>query len=161
MSIPTYSLIGKRVEKLKLSLDILKSNRAITVILDASGTKICGEEEWKVKIHGRSTPRKWVKLHLAVDAETCEIVAECITQSTVADSSVTKKLLDKVPGKIEVVMGDGAYDRSGCREVIKKTKAKALIPPPRNARYRGTSSERDQAIAAIRWLGGDKEAKSI
>jgi len=52
-------------------------------------------------------------------------------------------------------------NRSGCREVIKKRKAKALIPPPRNARYRGTSSERDQAIAAIRGLGGDKEAKSI
>jgi len=52
-------------------------------------------------------------------------------------------------------------NRSGSREVIKKRKAKALIPPPRNARYRGTSSERDQAIAAIRGLSGDKKAKSI
>jgi len=78
---------------LNLSLDILKSNRAITVILDASGAKICGEGEWKVKIHGQSTPRKWVKLHLAVDAETGEIVAECTTQSTVADSSITKKAI--------------------------------------------------------------------
>lgn len=161
VAIPTYSLICKRVEGLSIALDALKSNRAITVLLDASGAKICGEGEWKVKIHGRSVPRKWVKLHLAVDSETGEIVAECTTKATVADSAVTKKLLDKVPGKINVVMADGAYDRSSSREVIKKRKAKALIPPPKNARYRGTNSERDQAIAVIRGLGGDKEARSI
>lgn len=161
ITIPTYSLICKRVEKLNIELETLRSNRAITVLLDASGVKICGEGEWKVKIHGRSASRKWVKLHLAVDPETGEIVAECTTKGTIADSAVTKKLLDKVPSKIKVVMADGAYDRSVSREAIKKTKAKALIPPPRNARYGGTHSEKDQAIAAIRGLGGDKEAKSI
>jgi len=101
------------------------------------------------------------KRTIAVDAETGEIVAECTTEATVADSAVSQKLLDKIPGKIKLVMADGAYDRSSCREVIKKRKAKALIPPPKNARYRGTDSERDQAIAAIRGLGGDKEARSI
>ena len=161
VAIPSYSLICKRVESLSIELETLRSNKAITVLLDASGAKICGEGEWKVKIHGRSAPRKWVKLHLAVDAETGEIVAECTTGATVADSSVTKRLLDQVPGKIGVVMADGAYDRSSSREVIKRRKAKALIPPPRNARYRGTDSERDQAIVAIRGLGGDKEARSL
>lgn len=161
IALPTYSLICKRVAGLNIELDVLKSKRAITVLLDASGAKICGEGEWKVKIHGRSAPRKWVKVHLAVDSETGEIIAECTTPATVADSSMTKYLLDKVPGKIKAVMADGAYDRSSSREVIKKRKAKALIPPPKNARYRGADSERDMAIAAIRGLGGDKEARSV
>ncbi len=36
-------------------------------------------------------PEKWVKLHIAIDAETQKIVAEVTTESTVADSSMTKR----------------------------------------------------------------------
>lgn len=159
--IPTYSLICKRIDRLQLNLPKLAANRSVEIILDASGAKICGEGEWKVKIHGRGRPRKWVKLHIAVDAETQEILAEVTTESTVADSSMTKKLLGAIRGKVKVVIADGAYDRSSSREAIKQMKSKALIPPPKNARYRYTNSERDQAIAAIKGLGGDKEARSI
>lgn len=159
--IPTYSLICKRVGSLKLELPKERAERSLVIILDASGAKICGEGEWKVKIHGRGRPRKWVKLHIAIDAETQEIVSECTTESIVADSAVTRRLLKGVPGKIKQVLADGAYDRSSSRDTIKQMKAKALIPPPKNARYRGTNSERDQAIAVIRGLGGDKEARSI
>jgi len=160
-SIPTYSLICKRVSRLRLTLPKPTTDRPLVVILDASGAKICGEGEWKVKIHGRGRPRKWVKLHIAIDAESQEIVSEFTTESTMADSAMTKKLLNAVPNKTKVVIADGAYDRSSSREAIKQRQAKALIPPPKNARYRGTRSERDLAIAVIRGLGGDKEARSI
>lgn len=159
--IPTYSLICKRVATLKLELPKLQSNRSLVVILDASGAKVYGEGEWKVKIHGRGRPRKWVKVHIAVDAETQEIIAECTTESAVADSIVAKRLLDAVPGKIKSVLADGAYDKKSGRDAVKGVGARELIPPPRNARYRRTDSDRDQAIAAIRGLGGDLEARSI
>ena len=159
--IPTYSLICKRVATLKLELPKLQTNRSIVVILDASGAKVLGEGEWKVKLHGRGRPRKWVKVHIAIDAETQEIVAECTTTSNVADSTVAKRLLNKVPAKIKGVLADGAYDKKSGRDAVKSVRAKELIPPPRNARYRGTDSDRDQAIAAIRGLGGDLEARSI
>ena len=144
-----------------MSLPKQSPNRPLVVILDASGAKICGEGEWKVKIHGRGRPRKWVKLHIAIDAETQEVVAECTTEGTVADSAMTKQLISSASGKVRLVIADGADDRRSSRGVIKQFKAKALIPPPKNARYRGSSSERDQAIAAIKGLGGDKEARSI
>ncbi len=48
------------------------------------------------KFLGRGRPRKWVKVHIAVDAETQEIVAECTTESSVADSTVAKRLLGRV-----------------------------------------------------------------
>ena len=159
--LPTYSLICKRAGKLNVSLPKIERMGGMIVILDGSGSKVCGEGEWKRKIHGRGRPRKWVKLHIALDAETQEIVAESTTESNVADSSVTKRLLDKIPGKIKTVIADGAYDRHSAREVIKKRKARGLIPPPKNARYKRTDSERDEAIAIIRGLGGDKEARSL
>ena len=158
--VPTYSLICKRVAKLQLSMLIFNKGHH-TVLLDSSGMKIYGEGEWKVKIHGKGRPRKWVKVHIAVDEKTGEIVSECTTTSHVADSSVVKELLDKVPGRIKCVIADGAYDRKSVRDVLIKRKAKGLIPPPKNARYRRSGSDRDEAIAAIRGLGGDKEARSI
>jgi hypothetical protein len=161
LSMPSYSLICKRVGDLNLSLPILNSRKAVVIILDASGAKVCGEGEWKVKIHGRGRPRKWVKLHIAIDAASQEILAEHTTESNTADGSMTEKLCNKVRGKIKLVLADGAYDGKKSREAIRKRNAQALIPPPKNARYRGTNSERDQAIAVIRGLGGDKEAKSI
>jgi len=36
----------------------LQSAYSVVVILDASGIKICGEEEGKVKVYGKERPRK-------------------------------------------------------------------------------------------------------
>jgi hypothetical protein len=102
-----------------------------------------------------------VKLDIAVDADTQEIVAECTTGSSVSDSNLAKRLLDAVPGKITSVLADGAYDKKSARYAVKRIAAKELIPPPINARYKRTNSDRDQAIAIIRGLGGDLEAKPM
>lgn len=160
LEVPTYSLICKRVGRLELTLPRLSSRRPHTVILDGSGMKVVGEGEWKVKIHGKSKPRKWIKIHIAVDARTQEIVAEVTTESNVADSCMTESLLDQVPNTVQTVIADGAYDRNQSREAIRKKKAKALIPPPKNARVKG-STERDFSILAIQGLGGGDEAKSL
>lgn len=160
MEIPTYSLICKRVAKLEISLPKLNRRHPHTLILDASGMKTGGEGEWKVKIHGKSKPRKWIKIHIAIDARTQEIVAEVTTESNVADSTMTGHLLDQVPNFTKQVIADGAYDRTQSREAIRKKKAQALIPPPKNARIKG-STERDLSILEIQGLGGDEEARSI
>lgn len=160
LEIPTYSLICKRVGQLELALPKLSCRRPQTVILDASGMKVVGEGEWKIKIHGKSKPRKWIKIHVAIDAKTQEIVAEVTTESNVADCRMTELLLDQVPDSVDEVIADGAYDRTQSREAIQKKKAKALIPPPKNARVKG-SNERDLSILEIQGLGGDEEARTI
>ncbi|MBL4557801.1 MAG: transposase [Rhodobacteraceae bacterium] len=35
--------------------------------VDATGLKVYGEGEWKVRVHGKDKRRVWRKLHLAVD----------------------------------------------------------------------------------------------
>lgn len=161
VSLPTYSSICKRVGALKLCLPVSQTSRPLCVLIDASGVKICGEGEWKTKIHGRGRPRRWMKLHIAINADTQEIIAECTTDGHTADSSMTRKLLHRVPGKIQTVVADGAYDRTSSRQVIKDLKAKALIPPPKNARYQQSDNERDVSIATIQGFGGDLKARSI
>jgi len=159
LKIPTYSLICKRAQKMKMPK--LSHRRPEIIILDASGVKVAGEGEWKVRIHGKSKRRKWIKIHIAIDAKTQEVVAELTTEGYVADSSVTELLLDQVHGSVKTVMADGGYDRAQSREVIRQKKLKALIPPPRNARHRRKNDDRDRAISEIKGLGGDEDARRL
>ena len=161
LRIPTFSLICKRAKALGKKLPMLSSKRPAVILLDSSDIKILGEGEWKVKIHGRGRPRKWLKLHIAVDANSQEIVGELLTTAHVADSAVVGALLSQTSKSVKLVIADGAYDRTQARNAIKNRNACALIPPPRNARYRGTGSQRDQAVPDISSLGGDLAGRSL
>lgn len=161
MRVPTYSLICRRASHLQKLLPNLSSSRPKTVILDASGIKTVGEGEWKVKVHGRGRPRKWIKMHIGLDPRTQEVVAEITTLSSTGDAAMTDQLLEKSGKGVKTVIADGAYDRETSRNSIEERGAKALIPPPKNARFRGDGGERDEALKVIRGLGGDRQAKSI
>lgn len=161
MKIPTYSLTCKRAQKLCKRLPKLSSRRASTIIVDASGLKIFGEGEWKVKIHGKGRPRKWIKLHVAIDANTQEIVAEVSTESSAGDGSVFPIVFGQIKHRVREVIGDGAYDGQEIRQAIRDRRGRSLIPPPKHAVCRGDDPDRDRAVREIRGLGGDLVAKSI
>jgi hypothetical protein len=61
------------------------------------------------KRHGRAR-RSWRKLHLAIDAETGEIVANLLTDNGADDTSEVPRLLEQVEGEIASYIADGAYD---------------------------------------------------
>ena len=51
------------------------------------GLKVYGEGEWEVKIHGTDGKRRmWRKLHLAVNADTNDIIAVELSLSHVTDT---------------------------------------------------------------------------
>ena len=161
INLPTYSLTCKRAVKLHLNLPKLSAARPHTVIIDSSGIKIAGEGEWKVKVHGKGRPRKWIKLHVAIDANTQEIVAELTTDSSTGDPTAFPALFAQVPTRAKKVVADGAYDSGDIRGIIKKQGGQPLIPPPKNGVCNGIDIERDQAVLDISFLGGDKLARSI
>jgi hypothetical protein len=90
--LPTYSLICKRASKLEALLPKLSSRRPKVVLIDATGIKVYGEGEWKVKIHGASKRRTWIKLHIAVDEKTQEIIHLEITNGHEADCKIGPKI---------------------------------------------------------------------
>jgi len=159
--IPTYSLVCKRAKALCNQLPQLSSRRPSTIIVDATGIKVLGEGEWKVKIHGKGRPRKWIKLHVAIDANTQEIVAEVSTDASVGDGSAFPAVFGQIKHRVRTVIGDGSYDGREIRQAIQDRKGRALIPPPKHAVCGGYDSDRDQAVCDIRALGGDIVAKSI
>jgi hypothetical protein len=159
--IPTYSLVCKKAKELALSLPKLSSRRPKVVLIDSSGIKVMGEGEWKRKIHGIGRPRKWLKVHIAVDENSQEIVSEILSECWVADSAMVDTLLEATGNSVKTVKADGAYDRKCVRNTTKKRGARLLTPPPRNARIHGIYPDRDTAISIIGGLGGDKVARSL
>ena len=114
--------------------------------------KFTKEGEWKVKMHGKSKRRKWLKIHSAVDPGSGEMLAETTTLSNIHDGEALGTVLSQVPRSIKSILADGAYDGKRCRDMIKSKGAEALIPPPKNARIHNKDSGRDDAIRIIRRL---------
>ena len=79
------------------------------LVIDSTGLKLFGQGEWDAEKHGRAR-RSWRKLHLAVDADTGEIVACVLTDNGADDAGEVPALLGQVEGEIASVTADGAYD---------------------------------------------------
>lgn len=156
IKLPSYSVICRRAPELGALLPKLSRRRPQVIMLDATGVKIFGEGEWKVKIHGKTKRRKWIKIHIAVDASTQEIIHLEMTEGTVADCEIGPKLITSCPSSAKLYLGDGGYDTRRCRTAIKSKGAKALIPPRKNAKKDPKQKERNRGISERRGLGLDE-----
>ena len=45
------------------------------LLIDSTGLKMYGEGEWLEEKHGKRSRRRWRKLHLAIDANSHDVVA--------------------------------------------------------------------------------------
>lgn len=155
IDIPDYTSLAKRASQLGILLDVRKHSGAIDVVVDSTGLKVFGEGEWKMRKHGKTKRRTWRKLHLAVNPDTHEIVAESMTANSCHDADQTDALLNQVKARMGKFYGDGAYDQHKTYKTLKKRRIKAIIPPRRNAKIsrRGSRLARDVAIRAIRRCG--------
>jgi hypothetical protein len=154
LAVPDYTTLCRRQASLKPGLAVTPTTDARYLLIDSTGLKIFGESEWKMRTHGKGKRRTWRKLHLAIDAQTREIVATRLTEATIHDAQVLPDLMLQVAGKIRKVSADGAYDTWECRYEIHAREAQANIPPRENAAETGAvdvppAAERDQAIQEI------------
>lgn len=159
LEIPDYTSLAKRAAKLGISLDVRRHTGAIDVVVDSTGLKVFGEGEWKMRKHGKSKRRTWRKLHLAINPDTQEIVAETLTENSCDDASQTGPLLNQVPGRTGKFHGDGAYDKWKVYGELDQRGTRAIIPPQRNAKIKQHGNaksrplSRDEAIREIRRHG--------
>ena len=131
---PDYSVLSRRQSSLIIPDCHGRSDKPVHLVVDASGIKIYGEGEWKMRQHGKEKRRTWRKLHIAVDEKTQQILMSVITDANVHDGEVLSLLL---PSQSKVnciqVTGDGAYDSHNCYEAAIKIGAEPCFPPRINA----------------------------
>src|SRR4051812_20616309 len=155
---PDYTTLCRRAATVRITLP-KEATGPLHLVLDSTGLKVYGEGEWKVRQHGYSKRRAWLKLHLAVDPQTHEIRAAMVTEPGVTDAETVPALLDQVEDPIERAAGDGAYDRRVVYDALDRRSARAVVPPRRDAKIQrhGNSSgprlARDENLRRIRQIG--------
>jgi hypothetical protein len=160
LPVPDHSTLSKRGKKLKVKLP-KNASQSLNIVMDSTGLKIYGEGEWKVRMHGVSKRRTWLKLHIGANPKGGEIQAVLLTKNQVSDDQAVEKLLDQIEPIILDFAADGAYDK---RKVYDRLNAHSpdvniLIPPRKNARiwkHGNTKVERlkrDENLRSIRKHG--------
>lgn len=138
----------------------------IHVLVDSTGLKIYGAGQWLEEKHGSKSRRGWRKLHLAVDANSGEIIAHSLTDQEAGDASQLEPLLDQIHEEIGQFTADGAYDGAPTYDVVLRHSAgaKVIIPPRSNAVERPIAQaccQRDDHIASMQIDGRLKWQTSI
>lgn len=164
LNTPCYTQICKRAKK--LSLRPLSCRKRVTdIVFDASGLKVYGEGEWKVRSYGFSKRRKWMKIHIGINPETQEILLSELTENHSDDTKIAIDLLKEAPFPIDKVYGDGLYGAEKLYRELWKRNSVPIIPIKKNVRYRQPGKPwmiyRDKQLSEIEGLGGDDLARSL
>lgn len=170
--VPDYTTLSRRQKNLNIDISIpFKSNKNLSIAVDSTGLKVYGEGEWKVKKHGAGKHRTWLKLHLAVNVQTQEILLAHLTSNVIHDA---QGAIDMFSNRVEKenisnFYGDGAYDNFKLREFLPSS-SKQIIPPPKNAVVKkGTPKksvpdyliQRNEAIERQKKIGSKEWKKEI
>ena len=126
------------------------------LVIDSTGLKLFGQGEWDEEKHGRAR-RSWRKLHLAVNADTGEIVAGMLTDNAADDAGQVPALLGQIEGAITSVTADGAYDGEPVYQVVithQSDPVPDIVIPPRasavpSAQSAEAQSQRDHHLRII------------
>lgn len=145
---PDYSLVSKRAKTVNISIKTPTRGEIEHLVIDATGLKVFGEGEWKVRQHGADKRRVWRKLHLAADSVTHEIICADLSLSGTTDAQALPGLINQTHRKIKQASADGAYDVCYCHDALMKKKIRPLIPPRNGAQYWPDKyHERNHAVA--------------
>lgn len=163
--IPDYSQMSRRAKTLEFPLKRFNKDEPLDIVVDSTGLKVYGEGEWKVRKHGWSKHRTWRKLHLGIDPNRQEILAEVLTDNSVDDAETVGDLLKQVPNNIKSFRGDGAYDKTKVRKLLAERDVVQIIPPQHNAVVRKipspTLNQRDESIKRIAAIGRTKWKQEV
>ena len=160
IEVPHYSTFCRRAGALAVpKLPRPAGGGPLHLAIDATGLKVHGEGEWKVRVHGKGKRRVWRKLHLGVDTLTGAIVAHALTPSETHDGAELEGLLAELEGPIAAVYGDGAYDAFDIHSAVLARGAQPVIPPRKGAAIRpppglkNPPPTRGAAVARIAEIG--------
>lgn len=117
---PSYGHICKRINRLNIDIKRDKTDDDyddddLIISIDSTGIKVTNRGQWMAEKWNKQNKRGYLKIHVAVDVKTKEILALEVTDEKVHDSKMLKKLVNNIldnadKKKRKSVLADGAYD---------------------------------------------------
>lgn len=163
------STLSRRRRTLPVQVPVRAGAAPRHLVVDSTGLKLYGEGEWKVRQHGWTCHRRWLKVHLALDEATSELRSVAVSTNDVTDGEVLSTLLAGEAAPLRQVTGDGGYDTWRCWDAVaaRPERPRAVFPPLRgrggpgrhrarirqHGNSRRTPLDRDQHIRRIRAIG--------
>lgn len=149
LRIPDHTSLSRRAKTLNVVIPCRTQAAPLHIVIDSTGLKVYGEGEWKVRQHGVSKRRTWIKVHLAVDSAILDVVAVEVTTPEWTDADVFEGLLEQIEGDIDQISADGAYDTCAVYEAASQRNARLIVPPRDNAIPWEEGHPRTEALAHI------------
>ncbi|MCJ7469917.1 IS5 family transposase [Candidatus Bathyarchaeota archaeon] len=135
---PDYTTIWWRISKMRVDLaSSVALDKDVTIAVDSSGIKVSNRGEW---IHKKwKVKRGFIKIHIAVDTKTKQILAIEVTREDVGDGRMLKRLVDGSSSKavLKGVVADGAYDSKSNFRMLADRGIDPLIRVRKNASFKG------------------------
>jgi hypothetical protein len=162
-SSPHYSTLCRRAKTLVITWGATHPKEPLHVLVDSTGVQVLGEREWKEKRYGVPNCRyqTWRKLHIAIDANTQDILAASMTKSTAFDAIQLPILMDQIMSPIEQISADGAYDKVMCYEKAYQIGARPIFPPQVKAAVQRNKYKKNPALfvrdKAVLTVGGEDD----
>ncbi|QTO52675.1 IS5 family transposase [Burkholderia latens] len=158
LPVPDHTTLSRRAKRRPALSVAPLPNGPLDVLIDSTGLQAYGAGQWLQEKHGVKSRRRWRKLHLAVDADTGQIVAHTLTDQHGDDPSQVAPLLEQIPGELGRFIADGAYDGAPTYQTVTRHSASArIVIPPRATAVRscetGPPTQRDHHLEAIATQG--------
>jgi transposase len=97
------------------------------IIIDSTGVRLSNKGEWMAKRHKIKRNKKWLKIHVAVDSTSKQVIDIQITQENVHDIKKAKELVENAFRNLEEkgkrifkVLADKGYDARDFYDFIKR-----------------------------------------
>lgn len=152
---PDHTTLSRRNATVEVRRQVDRAPQGpISLIVDSSGLKVCGQGEWLPQKHGEKQGKRWKKLHLGVDDQG-QIIAATVTESHEQDPSQVPELLSQVDHVIDRFIGDGIYDQAPVYAAVARHSpgARVIVPPRKDAvlssQVATSPTQRDGHILAI------------
>ncbi len=141
---PCYEQICKRINKLNIdnSNNKIDESKDIIISIDSTGIKITNRGQWLRDKWNIRKKKGYIKIHIAVDVKTKEILALEVTDEKVHDGKIMCDLMDHILKQnntaaiavnIKTVLADGAYDSNKNFKYLQKKKIQPAIKVRNNS----------------------------
>lgn len=133
---PDYTSIAWRVARMDVSIGpSIKEEDDIVIAADSSGIKVANRGEWIRKKW--NVRRGFIKMRIAVDKDTREIIAMKVTKEHVHDGKklipLVKQVMQNNNVNLSSVIADGAYDSRKNFRFLADNKIEPVIKVRKNA----------------------------
>lgn len=148
-----YTTLWVRFSKIKFELPEALDDPQRVVAFDGTGVKASNRSEWYQIISGKK--RKWVKVMIAVDVRTGEILDIVVAEGASRDNALFKEKGRKI--KMKAFMGDGSFDDKEIFNYCDKNNIQPIIKVRKNASRKSRGSRlRRKSIRELEKIGEDK-----